>query len=122
MAQPTWDTDPVTVTVLIPSHNEETILPTTLPALLSQSRRPDRVIVVADNCTDGTVTVAAGTGWRSFETVGNTEKKAGALNQALARILPDARRQRRGDGDGRRHDARPGLHAEAVRRFETIAR
>ena len=68
MAQTTWDSNPVTVTVLIPAHNEEAILPSTLPALLSQSRRPDRVIVVADNCTDGTVAVAEANGVEWFET------------------------------------------------------
>ena len=39
---------PVTVTVLIPAHNEEVSLPLTIASLLEQSRRPDRVIVVAD--------------------------------------------------------------------------
>jgi cellulose synthase/poly-beta-1,6-N-acetylglucosamine synthase-like glycosyltransferase len=79
---------PITVTVLIPAYNEEDILPTTLPSLLSQSRRPDRVIVVADNCTDGTIRVARDSGVDVFETSGNVEKEAGALNQVLASLLP----------------------------------
>ncbi len=48
----------VTVTTLIPAHNEEQNLRVTLPALLAQSRPPERIIVVADNCTDGTAEVA----------------------------------------------------------------
>jgi cellulose synthase/poly-beta-1,6-N-acetylglucosamine synthase-like glycosyltransferase len=78
----------VTVTTLIPAHDEEDALRTTLPALLAQSRPPDRVVVVADNCTDGTVEVARSFGVEVFETVGNTDKKAGALNQVLAALLP----------------------------------
>lgn len=79
---------PVTVTVLIPAHNEEAGLGRTLAALLTQSQRPDRVVVVADNCTDGTVRVAREAGVEVVETVGNTEKKAGALNQVLRWVLP----------------------------------
>ncbi|UYO96841.1 glycosyltransferase family 2 protein [Microbacterium sp. M28] len=78
----------VTVTVLIPAHNEEASLPETLRSLQRQTTRPTRVIVVADNCTDGTVDVAHAHGADVFETVGNTHKKGGALNQALADLLP----------------------------------
>lgn len=82
---------PLHVTVLIPEHNEEVTLPDTLRSLQAQSRRPDRVIVIADNCSDATVVVARESGVEVFETVGNTHKKAGALNQVLATILPEAR-------------------------------
>lgn len=79
---------PVTLTVLIPAHNEEASLPFTLASLLSQSHRPERVIVVADNCTDDTVKVARDAGVEVIESVGNVHKKAGALNQALSLVLP----------------------------------
>ncbi|WP_307844929.1 glycosyltransferase [Actinotalea solisilvae] len=79
---------PVTVTVLIPAHDEEQSLPGTLASLLGQSHRPERVVVVADNCTDGTVDVARAAGVEVFESVDNTRKKAGALNQALRWLLP----------------------------------
>ncbi len=79
---------PITVTVLVPAHNEEASLPATLSSLFAQSQPPDRIIVVADNCTDGTVSVARLAGVDVFESVGNTKKKAGALNQALAELLP----------------------------------
>jgi cellulose synthase/poly-beta-1,6-N-acetylglucosamine synthase-like glycosyltransferase len=85
---------PVGITVLIPAYNEEASLSATLSSLLSQSHRPERVIVVADNCTDGTAAVARSHGVEVFESVGNTKKKAGALNQVLACILPD-----QGDND-----------------------
>ncbi|MDP9904683.1 glycosyltransferase family 2 protein [Arthrobacter bambusae] len=85
---------PVTVTVVIPAHNEEASLPLTLAALLGQSHFPERVIVVADNCTDGTVAIARDAGVEVFETVQNTRKKAGALNQTLEWLLPE-----QGDND-----------------------
>ena len=79
---------PVTITVLIPAHNEESCIFETLASLLSQSLPPARVVVVADNCTDATVRLAREAGVDVLETVDNTHKKAGALNQALAQVLP----------------------------------
>lgn len=85
---------PVTVTVLIPAHNEEDCIGATIASLKQQSHAPARIVVVADNCTDDTVKIAEAAGVTVFPTVGNTKKKAGALNQALAAILPD-----QGDND-----------------------
>jgi poly-beta-1,6-N-acetyl-D-glucosamine synthase len=51
------------------------------------NRPPDRVIVVADNCTDDTVDIALQCGAEVFTTVENTHKKAGGLNQALTRMF-----------------------------------
>ncbi|WP_427133910.1 glycosyltransferase family 2 protein [Pseudarthrobacter sp. S9] len=79
---------PVTVTVLIPAYNEQASLPSTLASLLAQSHRPERIIVVADNCTDSTADLARRAGVEAIESVGNTQKKAGALNQALKQLLP----------------------------------
>lgn len=84
----------VTVTVLIPAHNEEASLPQTIASLKSQSHRPERIIVVADNCTDATVRLAREAGVEVLESVDNTKKKAGALNQALMAVLPQ-----QGDND-----------------------
>jgi len=77
-------------TVLIPAHDEEAVLGSTLDSLFAQTRRPDRILVVADNCTDTTAELARTRGVDVVETVNNTEKKAGALNQQLARMLPTA--------------------------------
>jgi biofilm PGA synthesis N-glycosyltransferase PgaC len=71
------------VIAVIPAHNEAENLPRTLPALMEQSRKPDRIVVVADNCTDETVAIARGLGAHVIETVENKDRKAGALNQAL---------------------------------------
>ncbi len=108
---------PVTVTVLVPAHNEEDQLPGTLASLQAQSRQPDRVIVVADNCTDSTVALAQSAGVEVVETVENTMKKAGALNEVLARLLPtlgDNDLVLVMDADTRLSD---GFLSAAVRRF-----
>ena len=78
----------VRVTALVPAHNEEFSLPATLTALRQQTRPPNRVIVVADNCTDRTVEVAREMGFEAIESIDNTRRKGGALNQALAMLLP----------------------------------
>ena len=108
---------PITITVLIPAHNEEVSLPATLNSLLAQSRPPDRIVVVADNCTDGTVSIARRVGVPVFESVENTKMKAGALNQLLVEILPG-----QGDNDiimvmDADTTIDPGFLESAVRRF-----
>lgn len=78
----------VSITALIPAHNEEKLIEATIRSLMEQDRKPERIIVVADNCTDGTVAVAQKLGVEVFETVGNVDKKAGALNQVMGTLLP----------------------------------
>jgi cellulose synthase/poly-beta-1,6-N-acetylglucosamine synthase-like glycosyltransferase len=76
------------VIALIPAHNEEASIGETIRSLRQQTRPVDRIIVVCDNCTDGTADVAILCGAEAIATLGNTAKKAGALNQALRWILP----------------------------------
>jgi Glycosyl transferase family 2 len=78
---------PVTVTVLIPAHNEAASIGATLESLAGQDPAPNRVIVVADNCTDATEAVGRAHGAEVFVSVDNTHKKAGALNQAFSGLL-----------------------------------
>ena len=78
------------ITVLIPAHNEAAGIVETLKSLKGQTRRPDRVIVVADNCTDATEHIALAWGAEVLRTKGNSDQKAGALNFALGYLLPDA--------------------------------
>jgi cellulose synthase/poly-beta-1,6-N-acetylglucosamine synthase-like glycosyltransferase len=75
------------VIVLIPAYNEEGCIGDALYSVWTQSRLPDRVIVVADNCSDGTAAVARIWDAEVYETVNNRHKKAGALNQALGDVL-----------------------------------
>ncbi|HEY9601742.1 MAG TPA: glycosyltransferase family 2 protein, partial [Allocoleopsis sp.] len=62
------------VSVLIPAHNEASCIGKTLSALMQQLTEQDRVVVIADNCTDETAAIA-----RSFSTT------------VLERIEPDRR-------------------------------
>ncbi|WP_427172541.1 glycosyltransferase [Arthrobacter sp. 92] len=47
----------MSVTVLIPAHNEAAQLAATLYSLGRQTREASRVVVVADNCTDDTAAI-----------------------------------------------------------------
>jgi cellulose synthase/poly-beta-1,6-N-acetylglucosamine synthase-like glycosyltransferase len=76
------------VTALIPACNEEVHLPATLSALYGQTMPPDTVWVIADNCTDKTAEIARTLGANVYTTVDNRYRKAGGLNQMLARLLP----------------------------------
>ena len=77
------------ITVLIPAHNEGQDIGTTIKSVQSQSRRPDAIAVVCDNCTDNTAEVARGYGVHVLFSVRNAGRKAGAMNQALAILLPE---------------------------------
>jgi len=46
------------VAILMPAHNEESMLGGTLRTIMPQLQSTDRLLVVADNCTDGTAGVA----------------------------------------------------------------
>jgi biofilm PGA synthesis N-glycosyltransferase PgaC len=72
------------VVVVVPAHNEQESIGRTIKALLSQTRQPDRIVIVADNCSDRTVQIARSFGRRVtvIETVGNRDRKVGALRTA----------------------------------------
>ncbi len=76
------------IVVLLPAHDEEHTLPAALASLAVQDPPADQVVVVLDRCTDGTAAVAVAHGADTFTTSDNTGRKAGALNQALAAVLP----------------------------------
>jgi cellulose synthase/poly-beta-1,6-N-acetylglucosamine synthase-like glycosyltransferase len=80
---------PNEIVALLPAHNEAESIATTLRALQAQTRVPDMIIVICDNCTDATAEIAREHGATVWTTSGNTHKKAGALNYALQRVLPD---------------------------------
>lgn len=76
--------------LLVPAHNEEVGIVDAMVSVENQTLQPDRRIVVSDNSTDRTVELARSRhGWEVWETVGNTGKKGGALNQAWERLMPE---------------------------------
>jgi cellulose synthase/poly-beta-1,6-N-acetylglucosamine synthase-like glycosyltransferase len=53
-----WTRERLRVAVIMPAHNETMVIARTLRALLPQLLASDRLIVVADNCSDDTADVA----------------------------------------------------------------
>ena len=51
----TLPTRPLTLTVVVPAHNEKVILPACLKALSYQTHRPEMVLIVDDGSTDGSI-------------------------------------------------------------------
>ena len=73
-----------------PARNEAASLPSPFGSAGRPDATADRVIVVArTTAPTPPPTVARGFGHGCSETVGNTHKKGGALNQALAAYLPE---------------------------------
>ena len=50
------------VAVLVPAWNEEKSIAATIDGLHSQTRPPDLIVVVANNCTDDTAAAARAAG------------------------------------------------------------
>lgn len=74
--------------VLIPAHNEAASIKETINSLRHQTHPPDEIIVVSDNSIDATDDRSMLHGAKVLVTAGNNARKAGALNQALRKILP----------------------------------
>ena len=77
-----------TLGVVVPAHNEETLLPACLAALRRAAREvsvPVRVVVAADSCTDRTTAVAHACGAR---VIGLGARRVGAARAAgMAEVL-----------------------------------
>ncbi|MEV5894197.1 glycosyltransferase family 2 protein [Nonomuraea fuscirosea] len=84
-ARPTRPIRPVslTVTVIVPAHNEEQGLPATLRSIQAQSTPPEKIIVVDDGSTDRTGEIAASYGVTVLRPPHNLGSKAKAQNHAL---------------------------------------
>ena len=57
------------IAVLIPAHNEESVISETIKALKSQLNSGDQLLLVADNCTDNTASIARDQGAEVLERV-----------------------------------------------------
>lgn len=79
----------VRVAALVPAYNEADSIAATVGALRAQQHRLDEIVVIINNCTDGTEKVVAGLpGVTALVMEHNPHLKAGALNYALERLLP----------------------------------
>jgi len=54
------DSPKPSVAILVAAHNEETVIGETLSSMLPQLSDRDKLIVIADNCTDNTAEIARG--------------------------------------------------------------
>ncbi len=81
---------PLRLAVVVPAHNEELVLAATLASLASQNYPVGcvQIVVVADNCTDGTAALARSQGAAVLERTHQTERGKGyALNFAISHLL-----------------------------------
>lgn len=76
-----------TLAVLIPAHNEAQGISQTLEGLLPQLRSQDTLLVVADNCTDETATIAREAGATVVERFSTDQRGKGyALDFGLSQL------------------------------------
>lgn len=75
------------VAVLIPAHNESTVIVGTIDRLLSQLQDRDRLIVVADNCTDDTSEIARMAGAEVVERTDPSNRGKGFALDAGVRFI-----------------------------------
>jgi cellulose synthase/poly-beta-1,6-N-acetylglucosamine synthase-like glycosyltransferase len=77
------------IAAIVPAYNEGDAIAATIASLRQQTRQPDLIVVVPNNCTDDTADAARLAGAQVMEYPGrNPDKKAGAINYALDRLEP----------------------------------
>jgi cellulose synthase/poly-beta-1,6-N-acetylglucosamine synthase-like glycosyltransferase len=75
--------------VLVPAHDEEADIARTVAALLPQLRVGDRVLVVADNCSDATAGIARAAGADVVERVAPSRGKGFAIAHGIDHLRAD---------------------------------
>ncbi len=88
----TWDTGVPRprVAVLLPAHNEASCISATIETLLPQLTDQDRLVVIADNCSDETAEIARGFGATVIERIDPVRRGKGyALDYGLRFIETD---------------------------------
>lgn len=79
----------ISLAVLVPAHNEAPGIRQTLESITQDLRPQDRLVVVADNCTDDTATVARATGATVIERSNTKQRGKGfALDHGLNHLKP----------------------------------
>jgi cellulose synthase/poly-beta-1,6-N-acetylglucosamine synthase-like glycosyltransferase len=81
---------PARVAVLIPAHDEQAVIETTLQSVMAAVSPGDRVVVVADNCSDGTADVVRRCGAEVLQRHDRQHRGKGyALNHGLSHLRGD---------------------------------
>jgi cellulose synthase/poly-beta-1,6-N-acetylglucosamine synthase-like glycosyltransferase len=79
------------IAILIPAHNEATLIGASVRCIASQLVMTDRLIVVADNCTDDTAAIARAAGAETIERTDLTRRGKGyALDFGVRHLSADA--------------------------------
>ena len=65
------------VTVIMPAHNEHSLIGSTIASVLPQLTKQDRLVVVADNCTDDTAKIARAAGAEAVERFNEVQRGKG---------------------------------------------
>ena len=79
------------VAVLVPAHNESSVIVATLESILPQLQAGDRLLVVADNCSDDTATLARAAGAEVVERSNQQQRGKGyALDFGVRHLAGDA--------------------------------
>lgn len=82
--------DSLSLAVLVPAHNEAEGIAATLTTILPQLRSSDRLVVIADNCTDTTAAAARQAGATVIERHNLTQRGKGyALDFGLRHLMAD---------------------------------
>ena len=86
--RPIDDAPVPTFAVLIPAHNEQAVIQTTLQTLLPTIPAGSRVVVIADNCSDNTATIARECGATAIERCDASRRGKGfALDFGIAHLM-----------------------------------
>jgi biofilm PGA synthesis N-glycosyltransferase PgaC len=76
------------IVAIVPAYNEASTILATIDSLSAQTRPPDVIAVVPNNCSDNTADVAYQRGVYVIEMANNPHQKAGAINHALDLLDP----------------------------------
>ena len=78
------------VAIIVPAHNESLLIAHTLHSIRAQLTADDRLLVVADNCTDDTARIAAEAGAEVIERNNSTQRGKGyALDFGVRHLVQD---------------------------------
>ncbi|VXC98779.1 glycosyltransferase family 2 protein [Sphingomonas sp. AX6] len=80
-------------TVLMPAHNEERGIEDSIRAVRAQMRSRDQLIVIADNCSDGTASIARSLGATVTERVDPDRRGKGYALEAARPYVAQGRRR-----------------------------
>jgi len=90
-AKPAPSTARPRVAVLVPAHNESVVIVATLTSILPQLQAGDRLLVVADNCSDDTAALARAAGAEVLERSNQQQRGKGyALDFGVQYLAGDA--------------------------------